>query len=75
MLMTVCVTVSAVEIICAFAWKLRCAVIICTSCAVRSTLDASSAPDWTLPNEAVPASPSSALPDWKDSAQVVSIAC
>src|SRR5690606_26086418 len=49
MLMTVWVTASAVEITCALAWKFRWAVIILTSCAVRSTLDDSSAPDWTLP--------------------------
>src|SRR5690606_36278598 len=75
MLMTVCVTVSAVEIICAFAWKFRCDVIICTSCAVRSTFDASSAPDWMLPNDAVPASPSKTSPDAKDSPQAVSPTC
>ena len=53
----------------------KSAVIIDTSSAVRSTFDASSAPDWMLPNDAVPASPSKASPDWKDSAQAVSPIC
>src|SRR5690606_14563745 len=72
MWMTVWVTASAVEMTCALAWKFRWAVIILTSCAVRSTLDDSSAPDWTLPKDAVPASPSSASPDCEDSLHAVS---
>src|SRR6185295_13617072 len=63
MLMIVCVIASAVEIICAFAWKLRCAVIMFTSCSVMSTFDASSAPDCTSPKPELPAWPRSAWPE------------
>src|SRR5690606_31422459 len=49
MLITVWVAWSWVEIICALAWKLRWAVIMFTSCSVRSTVEASSAPGWMRP--------------------------
>ena len=55
MLMIVCVIWSDVEIIWALAWKLRCAVIMFTSCAVISTFDASRAPACTSPKPDVPA--------------------
>ena len=61
--MIVWVIESAVEIICAFAWKLRCAVIMFTSCSVMSTFDASSAPDCTRPKPELPAWPRSAWPE------------
>jgi hypothetical protein len=70
--MIVCVTWSAVEIICAFAWKLRCAVIMLTSCAVRSTFEDSSAPAWIRPKLLVPAEPRTGSPDVNVSPQVVS---
>src|SRR5690606_24603806 len=71
-LMIACVTWSAVEITCAFAWKLRCAVIMLTSCFVRSTFDDSSAPDWISPKLAVPGAPRTASPDMNVSAHEVS---
>ena len=61
--MIVWVTWSAVEIICAFAWKLRCAVIMLTSSAVRSTFDSSSAPACRLPRLPEPGSPTIGVPD------------
>lgn len=47
--MMVWVIWSMVETICELAWKLRWAVIMLTSCSVRSTVEASSEPAWTLP--------------------------
>src|SRR5690606_12367800 len=72
MLMTVWVSASWAWIICALAWKLRCAVIMFTSCSVRLTLEASSAPPWTAPNSAVPAAPRRARPEPWVSAQALS---
>ena len=68
--MMVWVIWSAVEIICAFAWKLRCAVIMFTSCSVMSTFEASSAPDCTRPKPELPAWPRSAWPEANVSAQL-----
>ena len=68
--MMVWVTVSMVEITCALAWNSRCAVIMLTSCSVRSTLEASSAPAWIRPKFDSVASPRWATPElkvsWKD---------
>jgi hypothetical protein len=66
------VTWSWVEIICALAWKLRCAVIMFTSCSVMSTFDDSSAPPCTRPNSELPAGPRRAWPESDDSAQPLS---
>ena len=68
--MIVCVIESGVEIICAFAWKLRCAVIMLTSCAVMSTFDASSAPAWIRPKPELPAGRGSPGPSANVSAHV-----
>ena len=46
-----------VWIICALAWKARCAVIMSTSDVVVSTLDSSSDPEEMLPNPEPPATP------------------
>ena len=54
MLITVWVISSAVEITCALAWKVRCAVIMSTSSFVRSTLDCSRAPAWINPRLVLP---------------------
>src|SRR5690606_37526819 len=72
MLMTVWVSASWAWIICALAWQLRCAVIMFTSCSVRLTLEASSAPPWIIPNSAVPAAPRRARPEAWVSAQALS---
>src|SRR6202000_275656 len=50
MLMTVSESWFAVVITWAFAWKARCAVIMFTSCVVRSTFEASKAPRRTETN-------------------------
>ena len=72
MLMIVWVIWSDVWIICAFAWKLRCAVIMLTSCAVMSTFEDSSAPDCTRPKPELPAWPFSGWPEANVCAQLVS---
>src|SRR5690554_2554680 len=71
MLMTVWVVWSWVEIICALAWKLRCAVIMLTSCSVRSTVDDSSEPDWIWPKSEVSGAPVRAPPEAWVSAQAL----
>ena len=53
----------SVWIICAFAWKLRCALIMLTSAEVVSTFDSSTEPDWTVPKPELPATPSTAAPE------------
>src|SRR5690606_29033776 len=63
MLMTVWVAWSWVEIICALAWKLRCAVIMLTSCSVRSTVEASRAPDLMRPKSEESGAPLRGLPE------------
>ena len=50
---------------CALAWKARCAVIMLTSCVVRSTFELSRAPDWMVPKPAEPAVPCTTVPDVK----------
>ena len=75
MLMMVWVIWSAVLIICALAWKLRCAVIMFTSCSVTSTLAPSSAPDCTRPKPELPAWPRSAWPEANVSAHCVLPSC
>src|SRR5690606_36609452 len=72
MLITVWVTWSWVEIIWALAWKFRCAVIMFTSCSVRSTLEASSAPPWTSPNSEETAVPTRGSPEAAVCAQALS---
>src|SRR5690606_6470984 len=63
MLMTVWVAWSWVEIICALAWKLRCAVIMLTNCSVRSTVEASRAPDLMRPKSEESGAPLRGLPE------------
>src|SRR2546428_778476 len=46
---SVCSTWSWVLMVCALAWYTRCAVIMLTSSAVRSTLDSSIAEDCSVP--------------------------
>src|SRR5206468_7211749 len=66
---SVCITWSCVLIVCAFAWYTRCAVIMLTSSAVMSTLDASVADDCRLPKAPVPGVPTSGWPELELSAQ------
>jgi hypothetical protein len=75
MLMMVWVIESAVVIICAFAWKLRCAVIMLHELLGHVDVGASSAPDCTRPKPGLPAWPRSAWPDENVSAHCVLPSC
>src|SRR5690606_28400887 len=76
MLITVWVAWSWVEIICALAWKLRCAVIMLTSCSVRSTVEASSAPAWMRPKSDESGAPLRGVPEeWVAAHMLLPTAC
>src|SRR3990172_3720495 len=62
-LTSVCNTWSWVLMLCALAWYTRCAVIIATSSAVRSTLESSRAADCNAPRLPVPGTPTIGNPD------------
>jgi hypothetical protein len=70
MLMIVWVIWSAVWIICALAWKLRCAVIMLTSCSVMSTFEAPAHRTAAGRARRLPAAPRSAWPEPKVSRPV-----